>query len=239
MHGLLLDGLQPSNVINVARAWDGDFITSDMRIAVAEPPMVKAVTLLKQLYDKGVLPKAITTFTTEDVITWMQQGRAAMAISPFGRFRNFNDAKASKFPGRFEVAALPASAEIRATLTLAPAKTDIWAASIPANGGKAALAWSFIRFISSPDSTVRAALNGNGPVRAAAYQDPRVQALVPYWQAEAAAIPTARPSLPGFEQAAKAQDLFVEEVQAVLVAGKEPQRAMDDLARRLRPLVPA
>ena len=134
---LLLDGVQPSNVINLARCWDGDFITSDFKIAVDQPPMVKAVTLVKQLYDKGILPKAVTTFVTEDLITWMQQGRGAMAISPFGRFRNFNDPKASKFPGKFSVKALPASKEM-APMTVAPAKTDIWAAAIPANGGKPA-----------------------------------------------------------------------------------------------------
>jgi multiple sugar transport system substrate-binding protein len=194
---------------------------------------------LKQLYDEGVLPKAITTFATEDLITWMQQGRGAMAISPFGRFRNFNDPKASKFPGRFSVKALPISKDLAGTLKVAPAKTDIWAAAIPANGGKPELAWSFIRHISSLDSTVRGALNGNGPVRAAAYDDPRVRELVPYWEAEAAAIPTARTALPGFEQAAKAQDFYIEEVQSVLVAGKDPQEAMSDLARRLKPLLPA
>lgn len=238
VHGLLLDGVQPSNVINLARCWNGDFITSDFKIACDQPPMVKAVTLVKQLYDKGVLPKAITNFVTEDLITWMQQGRGAMAISPFGRYRNFNDPKASKFPGKLSVVALPASKEM-APMKLAPAKTDIWAAAIPANGGKPDLAWSFIRHISSPDSTVRGALNGNGPVRAAAYDDPRVQELVPYWRAEAAAIPTARTALPGFEQAAKAQDLYIEEIQSVLVAGKDPQQAMSDLARRLKPLLPA
>lgn len=239
VHGLLLDGVQPSNVINLARAWNGDFITSDFEIAVDQPAMVKAVTLVKTLYDKGVLPKATTTFVTEDVITYMQQGRGAMAISPFGRYRNFNDPEQSKFPGSFAVKAVPISKEHQDEFAVAPAKTDIWAAAIPANGGKPDLAWSFIRHISSLDSTVRGALNGNGPVRAAAYDDPRVQELVPYWQAESAAIPTARTALPGFEQAAKAQDFFIEEVQAVLVAGKDPQQAMDDLARRLRPLLPA
>lgn len=239
VHGLLLDGVQPSNVINLARSWNGDFITSDFKIAVDQPPMVKAVTLVKQLYDEGVLPKAITTFVTEDLITWMQQGRAAMAISPFGRYRNFNDPKASKFPGKFKVKALPISRDLASTFKVAPAKTDIWAAAIPANGGKPELAWSFIRHISSLDSTVRGALNGNGPVRAAAYDDPRVRELVPYWQAEAAAIPTARTALPGFEQAAKAQDLFIEEIQGVLVAGTDPQKAMDSVARRLKPLLPA
>lgn len=239
VHGLLLDGVQPSNVINLARCWNGDFITSDFKIAVDQPPMVKAVTLVKQLYDKGVLPKAITTFVTEDLITWMQQGRGAMAISPFGRFRNFNDPKASKFPDKFKVKALPISRDLADSFKVAPAKTDIWAAAIPANGGKPELAWSFIRHISSPDATVRGALNGNGPVRAAAYDDPRVRELVPYWQAEAAAIPTARTALPGFEQAAKAQDLFIEEIQGVLVAGTDPQQAMDNVARRLRPLLPA
>ena len=238
VHGLLLDGVQASNVINLARAWNGDFITDDFRVAVAEPGMVQAVATLKRLYDAGVLPRAFTNFTTEDVITFMQQGRAAMAISPYGRFRNFNDAAQAKFAGSIDVAPVPIAEALRGEFEVAPAKTDIWAVAIPANGRNAELAWSFIRHISGPDATIRAALNGNGPVRPAAYDDPRVQERVPYWQAEAAAIRTARAALPGFEQAAKAQDLFIEEVQAVLLGAKEPQAAMDDLARRLEPLLP-
>jgi multiple sugar transport system substrate-binding protein len=239
VHGLIIDGLQPSNVINLARAWDGDFITSDFRVACNEPGMVNAVTLVKTLFDKGILPRAIVTFTTEDVITFMQQGRAAMAISPFGRFRPFNDPAQSRFPGAIDVTTVPIADELKDRFEVAPAKTDIWAIAIPANGRHAELAWSYIRHVSSPDATVLAALNGNGPVRAAAYDDPRVQQLVPYWQAEATVVRTARPTLPGFEQAQRAQDMFIEEVQGVLLGAKAPQQAMDDLARRLAPLMPS
>jgi multiple sugar transport system substrate-binding protein len=200
--------------------------------------MVEAVTLVDELYGKGVLPKATPTFTTEDVITFMQQGRAAMAISPFGRYRQFNDPEKSKFPGAFDVTTVPASEAIGGVSAVAAAKTDIWALTIPANGANPELAWSFVRHVSSPEATTAAAINGNGPVRASAYDDPRVQELVPYWQAEAAVVQVARPALPGFEQAAKVQDMFVEEVQAVLLGAKEPQAAMDDLAARLAPLMP-
>jgi multiple sugar transport system substrate-binding protein len=239
VHGLLLDGLQPSNVINLARCWDGDFITSDFRIAVDEPPMINAVTLVKTLYDKGILPRAIITFTTEDLITWMQQGRCAMAISPSAasgtsttrappdsrtgsRSRRCRSRKSSRAPSRSP----------RPRPTSGPPPSRRMAASPTSPGRSSATSRAWIRRSGAPS-------NGNGPVRAAAYEDPRVQEMVPYWQAEAAAIPTARTALPGFEQAARAQDLFIEEIQSVLVAGKDPAQAMSDLARRLEPLLPA
>ena len=109
---------------------------------------------------------------------------------------------------------------------------------IPKNSSKKELAWSFIKELSTPDAGVRAAVNGNGPVRVAAYDDPRVQAMVPYWKAEAEAVGRARVPLPGFKNATKVEDIFAEEVQAALVGSKPPQRAMDDLARRVKRELP-
>ena len=47
---------------------------------------------------------------------------------------------------------------------------------IPSNAPDKQLAWSLIKELSSVESTIRAAVNGNGPVRMSAYDDPRVTA---------------------------------------------------------------
>ena len=110
--------------------------------------------------------------------------------------------------------------------------------AIPRNARRKELSWSLIRHLSLPESTIREAMNGNGPVRPSAYADPRVQAAVPYAAAEAEALKSARLVVPGFAINAKAMDMFIEEMGAVLLATKEPQAAMTDLATRVRPLLP-
>ncbi|MCR6669766.1 MAG: carbohydrate ABC transporter substrate-binding protein, partial [Devosia ginsengisoli] len=57
---------------------------------------------------------------------------------------------------------------------MASANTEFWSWAIPANSTQKDLAYDGIRELSGKDATVRAALNGNGPVRPAAYEDPRI-----------------------------------------------------------------
>ena len=61
---------------------------------------------------------------------------------------------------------------------------------------------------------------------------------VPDGAAEAATLKVARVPIPAFDNAAKAGDIFVEELQAAVLGRKEVARAMDDVARRVKPLLP-
>lgn len=237
VHGLVLDGPRPPQMVDITRMLGGDFLTTDYELEADQPPMIRTVELLRDFYQEGVLPRAWLNFTTEDTITFMQQGRAAMAITPFGRYANFNDANASQFPGAFEVTTVPISDELADQYDVAPAKTEFWVLTIPKNAPQPELAWEFIRHASTKDATIRQAVNGNGPVRPSAYDDPRVQELVPYAAAEARVLAVARPPLPGFEHAARAEDIFIEELGLVLLGRKEPQAAMDDVVRRVQPLL--
>lgn len=233
VHGIIWGGTGPANLADVVRVHGGDFITDDLEVMVNSEGTVAAISLLADFYKEGVLPQAFINFTTEDAITFMQQGRAAMAVGPFGRYRPFNDPEASKFPGEIDVMAIPGFSGD----TQAAAKTEVWALSIPANSPNKDLAWSFVKHLSTLDAATRAAVNGNGPVRAGAYNDPRVKDLVIYAAAEAAAVETARVPLPGFEKSAQADDAIKEEVQAALLGAKSAQQAMDDLQRRLERLI--
>ncbi|MBM3524641.1 MAG: extracellular solute-binding protein, partial [Alphaproteobacteria bacterium] len=164
----------------------------------------------------------------------MQQGRAAMTNQPFGRFVNYNDPKQSKFPGEIEVATFPMSGSNKP----APAKTSVWAMAIPKNAKHKALSWSLIKELSSKASTIRAAANGNGPVRPSAYDDPKVRELAPYSEFERAVLPNARLTVPGFEHAAKAMDIYMEEIQKAMLGAIEPLAAMRSAKARIEPLLP-
>src|SRR5690606_28786792 len=113
------------------------------------------------------------------------------------------------------------------------AMTEIWAMGIPDNGQNKDLAWDFIRHMSSPEAARRAALNGNGPVRPSAYDDPGVQKGLPYWQAEASAISNAIMLPSSYDQAAQVGDLFLEEFQAAVLGFKPPEEAAAAMQQRI------
>lgn len=237
--GFVIEGTNYPNVIDMARAWDGDFITQDFRLAVNEPAMVRAVQTMRDFYVAGVLPRNWAAIKGEEVNTWMQSGRVAMTITSFGRTTFYNDKDKAKNPGSMKVMALPASRELKGRYPgSAPAKTEFWSMCMPRNARHKALSWSLIKELSSKANTLVAARNGNGPVRASTYRDSSFVSSMPYAEAEAATLKVARVPIPAFDNAAKAGDIFVEELQAAVLGRKEVARAMDDVARRVKPLLP-
>ena len=237
--GYALSMDDPSALMDLIRAHGGDFITNDYRFIADQPQAVAAVALVRDWYRRGVLPRNVMTFKTEEVITAMQQGRAALTNQPFGRIVNYNDARQSRFPGEVEVTNIPMMQSVAGRRgALVPAKTSVWAMGIPRNAPDKRLAWSLIREISSVESTIRAAVNGNGPVRMSAYDDPRGRELAPYADLERKVLPIAGLTLPGFEQAGRAMDIFMEEVQRAMLGQAEPLAAMRAAKSRIEPLQP-
>jgi multiple sugar transport system substrate-binding protein len=235
VYGLVMNFDDPATPIDWVRGFGGDFITSDYRVVVDQPGAVRAVTVLSDLYKKGVLPKNSMSLKTEDVTTFMQQGRGAMTNNPFNRYVNYNDPKASKYVGKIAVVSLPLAVDGKPM----PAKTSVWAMAIPRNSRNKDRAWSFIKHLSLRENTIAATLNGNGPVRPSAYEDAKVKALIPYAAAEKEALASAKLVVPGFANAAKAMDVFMEELGYAMLGSKEPQAAMNEVKKRVQPLLPA
>lgn len=236
--GLLLDDRTPTSITDIARAQaNGDFITPDFKLFANSPEMITAVETVVALYNEGVLPETYMSFLTEDVITFMQQGRGAMAISPFGRNKNYNNPDESQFAGKIVTIPLPAS-EALTDFDVAPVRTEFWAMFIPKNADNPDQAWDFIRTAVSPENTIAAALNGNGPVRPSAYSDPRIASQLSYAAAEQTVLSVARPPIPGWENSAQVQDIFVEEMELALLGMKSAAEAMNSVQERVTPLLP-
>jgi len=236
--GLCMPGVTYPNVIDIARAWDGDFITPAFKCVADQPPMLNAIKLLRELFQAGAFPRNFATLSTEDVNVWMQTGRAAMSLQSMGRNRIYNDPQKSKFPGRIKTVAVPATKTLAGRYDAAPAKVEFWGMVIPRNSRRKDLAWSFIKAMSSKQATLRAALNGNGPVRASTYADAGFSSSVPYAAEELKVLKVARVPLPAFDEAARAGDLFKEEAEAAVLGMKTPEEAMASLVRRVQPLLP-
>jgi multiple sugar transport system substrate-binding protein len=236
--GLVMPGVTYPNVIDLARAWDGDFITADFRVVADQPPMLNAIRTLRELFQAGAFPRNFATIQSEDVNTWVQQGRAAMALNSMGRNRIYNDPQRSRFPGEIKTIAVPISATLKARFDVAPAKVEFWGMVIPKNARRKELSWSFIKAMVSKQATLSAALNGNGPVRASTYEDARFREAVPYAEEERRVLTVARVPLPAFDEAARAGDIFKEEAEAAVLGMKTPEAAMASLVARVTPLLP-
>ncbi len=236
--GLVLDERAPTHITDIARAQsNGDFLTPDFELLANSPEMIAAVQTVKELFDEGVLPDNFLNFQTEDAITLMQQGRGVMAISPFGRNRNFNNPAESMFAGDIISIPVPAS-ETLADFDAAPVRTEFWAMFIPQNSANPELSWDFIRHASTTENTIRGALNGNGPVRPSAYDDPRMGELISYAESEQRVLAVARPPLPGWRNSARVVDIFKEEMDLLLLGMKTAEAAMNSVQERVTPLLP-
>jgi multiple sugar transport system substrate-binding protein len=173
-----------------------------------------------------------------DLIGAMQAGQVAMMTFPFGRTVLFNDPKVSRYPGRFKTAFLFGNRELLARGELI-STAEFWSMVMPRNGQHKALAWDLIRELSTRANTIAEAINGNGPVRVSAYDDPRLRELVSYAAQEAQALKWSRVPMPAFAKAAQAKDIAVEEMQAAMLGMQTPEAAARSMARRIKPLLPA
>ena len=236
--GLITPGVTYPNVIDIARAWDGDFITPDFKYVGDQPAMLNAVKLLRELFEAKAFPRNFATLSPEDVNVWMQQGRAALSLQSMGRNRIYNDPQKSQFSGKIKTIAVPISAGLKSKYAVAPAKVEFWGLVIPKNAKRKDLSWSFIKAMLTKQATLGAALNGNGPVRNSTYEDAGFRSQVPYADEERRVLKVARVPLPAFDEANRAGDFFKEEVEAAVLGLKKVEEAMTSLGQRVKPLLP-
>lgn len=230
--GLVLDGIGVGPVLDIARIWDGDVLSPDLALRVTEPGFRRGLEVLAALFGGGVLPRILPRFSAALALAEMQQGRGAFAIGPMARLRALNAPGASRDARRISVAALPAAAGGPAPVTVA-----VEALVIPRSAPNRDGAIRAMQRLAGAEATLRAGLNGNGPVRLTVLADPRYAAAVPWAAAEAAVLPIARPALPPIAQVARVEEIIRLEMEAMLVRPRPVAETVERLAFRLRPLL--
>jgi multiple sugar transport system substrate-binding protein len=221
-----------------ARAFGGDFINGRLEVIPNPEAMEQGIAVLADLFAAGALPRSYATTRNDDMVTWLQQGRAAFGVLPFARYAQLNSPEGSAFPGKIKAVEFPPSETVAGSAEMHPV-VESWAMAIPANSTDKEFSWSFIRTVSSKDVTLGAARNGNGPVRVSTYADPAFSASQPLAKVEAAALAKARPAFPAFPEAVRAQATFLEEVQLAVLGLKSSEDAVAAIVERVTPLLPA
>lgn len=221
-----------------ARAFGGDFISGDFKLVPDRAAMESGLNTLRGMFEAGSLPRSYATTKNDDQVTWLQQGRAAFTILPFARAAQLNNAEQSRYPGKIKALEFPVAAALKGKTPMASV-VEAWAMAIPKNAKDKALAWSFIREVSTKRVTLGMAINGNGPVRVSTYADETLKAKNSVAAVEAKVLATARGAFPPFPEAARAQTLFLEEVQLAVLGRKPVKDAVTAIIDRVKPLMPA
>lgn len=221
-----------------ARAFGGDFVSADFKLVPDRGAMESGLSTLRGMFESGSLPRSYATTKNDDQVTWLQQGRAAFTVLPFARGAQLNNAEQSRFPGKIKAIEFPISSPLKGKVPMASV-VEAWAMAIPRNAKDKALAWSFIREVSSKRVTLGMAINGNGPVRVSSYADEALKSKNSLAAVEAKALATARGAFPPFPEAARAQTVFLEEVQLAVLGRKPVKDAVTAIVDRVKPLMPA
>jgi multiple sugar transport system substrate-binding protein len=220
-----------------ARAFGGDFISGDFKLVPDRAALENGLNVLRAMFEAGSLPRSYATTKNDDQVTWLQQGRAAFTILPFARSAQLNNPEQSKYPGKIKAIEFPIAAALKGKMP-ASSVVEAWAMVIPKNAKDKALAWKFIKEVSSKRVTVGMAINGNGPVRVSSYADSAL-AKNPVAAVEAKVLANARGAFPPFPEAARAQQTFLEEVQLAILGRKPVKDAVASIIDRVKPMMPA
>lgn len=225
VYGLSIDGSNAGGTYNLIMAFGATLTDAQGNVSQDLESLTRAYAALADLYAAGALPSNFTAMGIDQITQGVWQGRIAMAVQPFNRYLTYNDAASSDYAGEIEVSAFP-SAEGQPSPYVA--RTTVWSAALPANSQNKEQACDFIRQLADLENVVLMTLNGNGPVRTDAYLDQRVIDQIPYAEAEQQAVLGAQFVIAPFDGIGRAQDLYLENMQAAALGLKTPEQAAAD-----------
>ena len=226
----------PFTLGNFVRSKDGEMM-KDMKLTLTDSRVIEAIALLKDLFDKKVLPPNFTALANKDVIQLIKSKRVAIAMSgPDYGTRFVGDDGLSWDEVGFTN--IPAAKDYKSKYPDgAPALTFQWAFVVPKNAKNVAMSWNFLRHISSKEGVLNQALSGNNPVRKSVYEMEDYRKKVHFVDVTAKMFNVGRKLFPGFVNFPEVRDIIGEEIQRAVLGEKSPQQAMADAQKKAAPLV--
>ena len=201
--GMILPGVAYPEVIAVARAWDADFITPDMKVVANSKAMVAALTTIRDLYTAGAIPRNLTGMKAEDANTWMQNRTGSDGREfhePQRPLQRSGEVARWRAKSRRPFSPSRRSSRENTKSRLRRSNSGAWQFQTIRSGTRLGLYQVHV----GEEGILAAALNGNGPVRNSTYDDPRIKAELPYSEDERKVLKVSRVPLPAFDNAARA-----------------------------------
>ncbi|AYY12482.1 extracellular solute-binding protein [Actinobacteria bacterium YIM 96077] len=153
-------------------SFGGELLTGDnQQAAFNSDAGIEATTFLVDLYKDGLVPPGAIEADHDGVITAMQQGQTAMAITYSPYYLEMNSPDQSDFAGSFAVAGeLPRRAD--SDLDTGRSMITGWGVGIARNSVNKDAAWELAEYLTRDDVQATLAIeHGNSPTVASVYRD--------------------------------------------------------------------
>ncbi len=208
-------------------AFGGQFLDSSGMPAFNTGGGLAALEYMRKTLDDGISNPASTESLETDVVKYVQQGQAAMALNWTFMFALANDASQSNVAGKVGIGPTPSAP---GGPSAAPSVNGSMALSIASGSKHPEEAWKYIVSITSQktqDQFAKLSL----PIWMSSYDEPAVVNTLP----EVVAVAKTqlnnmilRPQIPSYNEASAALQL---EIQNALTGAKTPKQALDDAAQ--------
>jgi ABC-type glycerol-3-phosphate transport system substrate-binding protein len=159
-------------------------------------------------------PPGAASFGFDEAFNVAAQGKAFSYIT-YNMFRTaYDDPAQSAVVGKMEIAAVPNGG-----------LNGAWGWAIPNSSPDPDAAWTFLRWIESPEITKKRALLGGSPTRVDVFEDPELLAKYEYYPALRHLLETSR-NFPVFTYTPQFVEVLGRELSLAVTGEKEPEAAL-------------
>jgi ABC-type glycerol-3-phosphate transport system substrate-binding protein len=219
----------------------GDVLDKDNKPILTNEQGLKALTFYTDLLRKyKVVPADVNTYGYNEILTALQEGKAAMGIQWMAATQTLTDCSQSPKVCK------DGKPLLGYTLTPGIRGTDgkivrhtggsQWAWAIPAGSKHQESAYKFLEWLTGKDGAKLWALNGGIPGNIEALQDPEVVAKIPQFKMLAEVMPF-RTIFPVLTVTPDIFNVVNEGINASVSGAKEPKAALEDINTKLTKII--
>lgn len=224
---------------SMVQAYGVHLLDEDGKVDIASDASVQATDLFLEIVKAGS-PSDASAFTWYEVLQGMASGRFAMAFNEADLFAaTYQNADESVISTDVGYAMIPEGPQGRA------AGAWIWQVSMGSASKQKGAAWTFLQWLTSPETLLATNLNGNmNPVRLSAWESDELSKLVDGWGSEPGQYRTvleqtaeiAAIGFPPHPELTRALDRWAEAIQQTYFDGNTKQNleaAAEEISRML------
>jgi len=183
---------------------------------------IKALEMRKRFYQEGLVSPGVLSYSFDDVINVMAQGKAAMTIMYGPYWAKLEDPSASSVVGNIGYAPAPKKADVKDAYF-----TRGWGLFLNKMSGNKDASWKFIKYLTAPEQQLYMALNhGNPPSRFSVLESTEYKANVPAWKAESEALKSAKIQ-PNISMMWQVSDILARYFHAAIYGDLSSEKAME------------
>ena len=214
-------------------AFGGGVIDENYNVIMNDEKGLEALSFYAGLTEQGLVPPDIVTYGYNEILTTLQEDKAALGIEWMAATQTLQDCEQSPkvcIDGepQLQYTLVPGVLSDDGTVQRGQGASQ-WSWSIPADAQNQTDAFHFIEWLTGFEGAKIWALNGGIPSNSRALADPEVVELVPQFELLAEAMPY-RNLFPATTVSGTMVNAFNEAVNAAAAGAKTPQEALDDAA---------